>query len=98
MTSPIHEFIRFPRRLSPLPSFSAAPWNSNPANCAQYEVITMKRQYWAIEGEVTGIRKLYADAVDGFSIIEGFRCERCNKVFFAAEINDFAHECMESVN
>jgi hypothetical protein len=101
MISPFHEFIRFPRRLSPFPRFSAAiadVWKSNPANFTQYETITMRRQMWAIEGEVKGTRIFYTDPETKFNVIEGFRCERCNRTFFASELNDFSHECMEPAN
>jgi hypothetical protein len=94
MTSPFHEVIRFPRKLKPFPVFSDAPFN--PMNAALYETINMKFQYWAINGIVKGIPVTYVDPNDGFMVIKGFRCERCNKVFFAAEINDFAHECMDA--
>jgi hypothetical protein len=96
MISPFHEFIKFPRRLSPMPRFTDASFD--PKTAVQYEVITMKRQAWAFDGQVSGIRRIYYDPVDGFTICEGFRCEVCNRTFFATELDDYAHECMEPVN
>ena len=95
MISPFHEVIRFPRRLAPPPFFSDALYDLNPAGCDRYETVNMKFQYWAINGIVTGIPVIYVDPSNGFMIVKGFRCERCHKIFFAAEINDFSHECME---
>jgi hypothetical protein len=32
----------------------------------------------------------------GGTVAIGYRCPKCNKVFFAAFLNDFIHECMVS--
>lgn len=95
MISPYHEFLRFPRRLSPMPRFTD---HFDPKNSVQYDIVTMKCQAWAFDGSVEGIRKMYSDPIDGFTICEGFRCEVCSRTFFASELNDYAHECMEPVN
>jgi hypothetical protein len=80
--------------MTPIPTFSDAPFD--PPTTAQYEVISMKRQMWAIDGDVKGTAVFYTEPETKLNVIEGFRCERCNRTFFASELNDFSHECMEA--
>ena len=97
MISPFHESIRFPRKLPLMPVFSFGN-TFDPKTPANYEVISMKRQMWAVDGDVKGTPIYYTDPKTKFNVIEGFRCERCNRTFFAANLNDFAHECMDAAN
>lgn len=96
MIHPYSEHLHFPRRLSPSTWLSDKPLDTS--RSVTMETITMKRQCWAFDGVVSGIENIYTDPIEGFTVVAGFRCERCCKVFFASDINDFVHECMDPEN
>lgn len=75
---------------------SYGPFDIN--SYVSYERILMYGETWAFAGQARGITSGRYTVMDGDRVwlAMGYRCERCHKVFFAAELEDFIHECMEA--
>lgn len=100
-TQPVIQFRRPQKPLTYSDSLAAGPFGypGPPYTVAHTSYALMHMVDWIFpESTVKGIRAHHYDATPTSPagvIARGYRCEVCNRVFFAADIDDFRHECMD---